>query len=99
LTGARGAVAPVAIVRQAVTCEPGNPDNDMSGTRSPTLVGIIAGRECHPDDVWHRDGDPITAAEYRFRVADLEWMQEHAPHEPAANPYQATDWSSAPPPF
>lgn len=99
LAGARSPVTPAAIALRAVEHEPGAPDNVMTGTRSPTLVGFLAGRECHPDDVWIRDAEPITEAEYRFRLADLEWCRSHAPAEPIATPYQRTDWNSAPPPF
>lgn len=99
LAGARSPVTPAAIVRRAVEHEPGNPDNDMRGTRSPALVGFIAGRECHPDDVWIRDAEPITESEYRYRVADLEWCRKNAPTEPLATPTRRTDWTTAPPPF
>lgn len=99
LAGARSPVTPAAIERRAVEHEPGAPDNDMRGTRSATLVGFIAGRECHPDDVWIRDAEPITKDEYQFRIADLAWCRDHAPNEPIAQPYRRTDWTTAPPPF
>jgi hypothetical protein len=31
---------------------------------------------------------PITAAEYSYRVAHLQWLERHRPNDPRANPYQ-----------
>jgi hypothetical protein len=43
-------------------------------------------------------GDPITEAEFDFMTANRQWAAWHAPHEPAANPRQRTDWNTVPVP-
>lgn len=48
--------------------------------------------------IWHY-GEPISAEEYTFMVADAEWCRAHAPAEPRANPRQRVDLRSMPVPF
>jgi hypothetical protein len=107
---AGGPLIPVAIEMRAVEHEPGNPDNDMRDTRSPVPVGSIAGRACHPEEVWKllpmrfeggrwvRGLGELSPSEFRFRVADAEWRATYAPGDPIATPDRATDWSRVKPP-
>lgn len=41
-------------------------------------------------------GEPITEADYRYEVADMDWCLAHAPAEPKANPRQRIDLASLP---
>lgn len=94
-----GPWVPCAIIRQAVEHEPGDPGNDMRGTRSPVLVGFRAGRMCHPSIVWISRGVEIDASEYQFRLARLRWAEQHAPEAPEARPRERVDFNRAPIPF
>lgn len=91
----------VAIEMRAVEHEPGEPDNDMRGSRSPTMVGIVEGKVVDPWAVWRMSlyGRAITRAEYEFRVASAEWAREHAPHEAIAKPRERIDLMRAAIPF
>lgn len=91
-----GPLVPAAIMRVHTTR---HPETDEPMERSPFLAAFIAGRPAAIDDVWLYRGQPITEAEYRFRVADLEWAVEHAPHEPIANPRRPVDLATMAPPF
>lgn len=83
----------VAIEMRSVEHEPGEPDNDMRGSRSPTMVGIVEGKVVDPWAVWRMSlyGRAIARAEYEFRVANAAWAREHAPNEPIANPRTRVD--------
>lgn len=91
---------PCAIVLRAVEHEPGDPTNDMRGTRSPTLVGLIGNRVVDPARVWHCSPErEISEREFLFRCADAEWLERYAPSDPIARPFERVDFMSAPPPF
>lgn len=95
-----GPWVPCAIVLRACPHEPGNPENVMGPeTRSPTLVGLRAGRECDPHDVWISRGEEITRTEYEFRLARMRWSAKHAPEAPEARPRDRVDWNRAPIPW
>jgi hypothetical protein len=88
-----GPLYPCAIVFRAVEHEPGNPDNDMRGTRSPTLVGMIGRRVVDPVRVWHCSPErEIDAREFDFRCADAEWLERYAPHDPAGQAFERVDF-------
>lgn len=91
----------VAIEMRAVEHEPDEPGNDMRGSRSPTMVGIVEGKVVDPWAVWRMSlyGRAIARTEYEFRVANAAWAREHAPNEPIANPRARIDMMSAPLPF
>jgi DNA polymerase I len=76
--------------------EPGLPENLLD---QPFLDAEINGERVHPDRVWHSKIRAIDRAEYDFLVADRKWAKEHAPHDPAANPYQPVDPMTVKPPF
>ena len=71
----------------------------MTGTRSPFLAAFVNDEPVDMDRVWLTKGEPITEAEYAFRVADAKWAAEHAPNEPAAQPHKAVDLRQIPIPF
>ena len=87
-----GPQAPAAIVRVHTTAEPGNPSNAME--RSPFLAAFIAGEPVDLDAVWLLRGEPITEAEYRFRVADIEHAKAWRPDDPRGKPREAVDWQT-----
>ena len=83
---------PAAIVRVHTTAEPGNPANLME--RSPFLAAFVAGEPVDLDAVWQRRGEPITEAEYNFRIADLEHAKAWRPDDPRGKPREAVDWQN-----
>lgn len=66
--------------------------------RSRPLVAIIAGKPVDLLRVWTY-GRLVSADEYAYRMAVLEWSRREAPDSPEANPDKAVDLRSAPPPF
>lgn len=95
-----GPLYPCAIVFRAVEHEPGDPANDMRGTRSPTLVGLIGARVVDPVRVWHCSPErEIDEREFLFRCADAEWLERHKPADPSGRPFERVDFMTAPPPF
>lgn len=76
---------PAAILRLEVADEPDNPREDHSSY----LAAFIAGDPVSLDEVWHRRGEPISEAEYSWRVADLQWAKRYAPSEAIARPQEA----------
>jgi hypothetical protein len=104
--GKYGPLVPAAIVIEHTTCEPGE-DNPMD--RSPFYAAYLAGE---PVSVWTllqrthtaperfvRLEQEITAAEYRYRLADMMHAKEFRPDEPTGKPKDAVDWLNAAPPF
>lgn len=97
---AKGALpAPARIWWECTTAEPEEPSNDMTGTRSPFLAAAIVDRVVDLDRVWNWRGEEIDEADYRYRMATYEWAKQHAPHEPAAKPFEKPDLLQAPLPF
>jgi len=105
--GKYGPLVPAAIVVEHTTAEPGEPTNPMD--RSPFYAAYLAGE---PVSVWTilqrahtaperlvRLEQEITAAEYKFRLADMAHAKEYRPGDPAGKPRDAVDWLNAPPPF
>jgi hypothetical protein len=74
----------------------GNPEKKLF---LPELVAEINGQAVELDRVWHTRGRAIDQAEYDFLIADRKWAKEHAPEDPAANPYQPVDLLTVKPPF
>ena len=96
----KGGPTVAACIRLVLTeFEPDFPQNDMRGTRSPFLAAFVNDEPVDMDRVWLTKGEPITEAEYAFRVADAKWAAEHAPNEPAAQPHKAVDLRQIPIPF
>lgn len=91
--------APACIRWEHTTAEPGEPDNDMAGTRSRFLVAMIVDRVVDLDRVWNWRHTEIDEAEFRYRMANHEWAKQYAPHEPAAKPFEKPDLMQAPLPF
>ena len=91
----------VAIEMRAVEHEPDEPGNDMRGSRSPTMVGIVENKVVDPWAVWRMSlyGRAITRAEYEFRIANAAWARQHAPDEPIAKPREKIDFLKAALPF
>lgn len=81
------------------TAEPGQPDNDMHGTRSPFLAAFVLGEPVDLDRVWLTRGEPITEHEHDFRVRDAAWVRQYRPSEPMAQPHKPIDLLQAPLPF
>lgn len=92
-----GPRVPAAIRIVHTTREPGEESNRMD--RSPFIAAFIAGDPVSIDDVWHRRGEPITEADYNFRVADVRWAQQHASDEPQTQPRKKIDLMQAKLPF
>ncbi len=69
--------------------EPGNPDNHLD--TGAILVANIGYEERDPIEVWNMVKRPISDADYRFHMARVDWVREHAPDEPEAKPRKAVD--------
>jgi hypothetical protein len=102
-----GPPLPAAIMRVHTTVEPGQPTNRME--RSPFLAAFVGGepvsiyslqQETHTygNRIYRRERE-ISESDYRFRLADLEWSKQHAPHEPQARPREALNLLQATLPF
>lgn len=79
--------------------EPGVPENLLDRWPIPFLAAEIAGRWVDVDRVWHVKGRPITEAEFRFQMADLEHAKRWRPNEAIAQPHKPVDLRSLPIPF
>lgn len=90
---------PAAIMWVETTAEPGEPQNDMHGTRSPFLAAFIAGEPVGLDEVWLRRGEPISELEYRFQIADGIHAKAFRPGDPKAEPRKQIDLMQVPLPF
>ena len=49
------------------------------------------------DRVWHRRGKPISAADYAFAVADIQWCREWQRDDPRCKPSKPIDLTKLPP--
>lgn len=95
----RGPPVPACIKWLVTESEPGWPDNDMRGTRSPTLAAFIEDEPVDLYRVWHATKlAHIDEREYRFRCRGAAWAKKHAPHEAAANPRKPVDLLNQPAP-
>ena len=79
--------------------EPGEPENLLDRWPLLFLAAEIAGKVADIDDIWLRRGVEVDEREFRFRMADLLYTQEHAPTEPIANPSRKIDIRTIPIPF
>ena len=74
-----------------------------SGERAvdfPVLCCFVNGAEADVVETWHRcAGNPITKAEYQFRLDDHEWTKKYAPSAPEADPRRPVDLDKIPPAF
>jgi hypothetical protein len=80
-----------AIIRRGYAPETDAPDARMECT--PRLEAFIDGREVPVHEVWVRHGRAITESEYRFLVADSEWIKRNAPNDPKAHPHKPVDFN------
>lgn len=83
---------------QRIDHEPGDSSNKLD--TGSILVAAIGGKDADPLDVmimWGRRD--IDEAEYRYRVADLQWTQQWSPEEAHAQPRRRVDWRKIPPVF
>lgn len=92
----KGAVeVPARIFAETCTAEPGNPGNRME--RPTFLVAEILGEPVELDEIWERKRRPISAAEYRFQIADFKHAGEWRPDDPKASPRAPVDLTKLPP--
>ncbi|HXE51277.1 MAG TPA: hypothetical protein VN663_23060 [Ramlibacter sp.] len=90
---------PARIVMVQVSHEPGQPDNDMRGTRSPFLAAFISGQPVAVSDVWGRRGRIITRSEYERAVAEIAAAVRENRYDPRCAPFKAVEIESLPLPF
>lgn len=81
------------------TEEPGEPSNDMAGTRSPFLAAFIAGQPVDLDRVWLSVREECTEEEVKYRMAVITHCQTYEPSAPEAAPFKPVDLMTAAPPF
>ncbi len=85
-----GPLVPSCIRWIETTAEPGNPDNDMAGTRSPHLAGFILHEAVSVERVWFHNSRAITEEEYH------RWMARWD-GELVLNPKRRVDLLTLPP--
>lgn len=57
----------------------------------------VNGRSRDPDREWQwLCGNPISEAEFHYRMASQRWAAWYAPNDPAANPAAPIDWFTSP---
>lgn len=77
-----------------------DPETGEPLDRSPGWHALLGDEEVPIERVWPWcAGEPITQAEYDWRVALKQWAVKHAPAEPEANPKQAVNLRQMPPLF
>ena len=80
--------------------EPGEPENTLDRGGKPFLAAEIAGRTVNPERVWHAVWEAeIDEAEYKFRLAEIEWLRKYKPDDPLANPWEPVRIAAIPMPF
>lgn len=89
-----GPDTPACIQYEQTKFEPEQPGNTMD--RSPILTARIQGQIVPVARVWHTRGTPIDKAEHNYRLALGAWAKEHAPLDPAADPYRQIDPLTSP---
>jgi hypothetical protein len=105
--GKYGPLCPAAIVIEHTTVDPSDEQNLMD--RSPFYAAYLAGQvvsvwtllqRAHTEpERFVRLEQEIDEAEYRYRLAEMHWANEHRPDEPAGRPKRAVDWMNAAPTF
>lgn len=59
----------------------------------------VNGEYAKPEDQWTwLCGNPIRESDFHYMMARKAFAEEHAPHEPAANPRQPINWLDVPTP-
>lgn len=94
-----GPYVPAEIRIIETTHEPGRPDNDMTGTRSPFIAAFILGEPASLEEVWLRRGEEITKQRHDHLVAVARWARRYAPEEPIAEPSHRINRLTSPVPF
>ena len=95
----RGPLVAACVRVVQTTAEPDNPENDMTGTRSPHLAAFVLDEPVALDRVWNWRLDPITEAEYKFQCANAAWARRFSSEEPIAQPRRPVDLRKVPLPF
>ena len=100
-----GPLCPSAIMMLVCLHEPGEPTNDMQGTRSPHLIGYLSGEPVPHDQLarLYASGKAgsgrITRAQYASMVAEIASNRRHGRYDPRAEPYKPVDVTQMEIPF
>jgi hypothetical protein len=85
---------------QYIDHEPGEPDNKRDRWPPEIPFVDIAGEVRTPEELLERFGviqghwrtlEPITEAEYRFRLRHMRWAETHQPEHPTVRPRRKAD--------
>lgn len=91
---------PARIWREWCDHEPGNPDNKLDTGPINLWRAEVAGEEVDPYRVQHgRKTQRLTAQQYRFRLAQRDWLKDWEPENPKVQPHRRVDLRKMPPPF
>ena len=90
---------PAAIIRHELRHEPGVPDNDMRGTRSPFLGAYISGQPVGLGEVWMRRGRDISRVAYEQLLVEIRTNLRANRYEPRAAPRTPVKLEQIPIPF
>ncbi len=90
---------PARIVMAQTMFEPGEPENDMRGTRSPHLCALISGLPVKMEDVWERRGRVIDRREYDRMMAEIDAARRADVYLPAALPFKKVSLLNVKVPF
>lgn len=94
-----GPWCPAMITVLQTSHEPGVPDNDMRGTRSPHLVGLISGQVEAWSKIWETRGRVISRSEYDAALAEMREALRTNTYDPRWNPRKAVKLEALPIPF
>lgn len=100
-----GPLAPCALMFVETRHEPGAPENDMQGTRSPSFVGFLSGEPVAHEDLARlfasgkAGSRHITQAEYAKLVSEIASNRRAGRFDPRQFPYKAVDMDQMALPF
>ena len=72
---------------------------EFDAHNEPVLIARIRGVVVDINDVWLVRGREVTADEYAYQMARVNWADNHAPHDRRANPERRIRLNDMPPIF
>ena len=83
-----------------VRTEPGDPSPLLDDLieRPIETWAEIGGRACSPEEVWARQGTPITARQYEAAMSEIETARFAGRYDPRLYPREPIDAAALPPP-
>jgi hypothetical protein len=98
----KGPLCPCAVLWLETTSEPGCPENDMRGTRSPHVAGFVSGQYVQPERVYTSGGPGTTyinRAQYAAALAEIAANVGAGRYEARATPFERVKIAELPLPL